>query len=110
MNAIPSGQLRHRVKIVEPITTQNNLGEPIQSDVADLGSFWVSITPLTGRQLERARGTVETVTHEIRMRYTPLLTLKRQIQFGTRIFTVNYILNEEERNVSLKVLCTEDIN
>lgn len=110
MNGIPSGKLIHTVQIVEPLVSKNDLGEEIASGYKTLGTCKACITPLAGRQLERARGTVETVTHEILLRYTPLVTLRRLIQFHNRYFVVNQVINQDERNLNLKLVCTELIS
>jgi len=49
------------------------------------------------------------VTHKIRIRYRSGITSKDRIIFGSRIFKIVSLINFEERNKTLDMLCIEDI-
>ena len=73
------------------------------------GTVWGRVEPLSGRELEEARKLVAVVTHRITLRYVGSLTTDKRIKFGSRIFSIERSLNDEERNVQLQVLCVEQV-
>jgi head-tail adaptor len=76
-----AGQLRHRIGLRKPAaTTANAYGEniddpdPAASQSVE-GKFWADVTPLSGSELESARQVQSSVTHQVRMRVQPGMTL-----------------------------------
>jgi SPP1 family predicted phage head-tail adaptor len=82
-----------------------------------LATVWAEIKPLTGRELLWAQSIVADVTHQVTIRYfaglaqTPKMRfLYRDPKSGTqRIFNIVAILNDEERNRRMTVLCREPV-
>jgi len=101
-----AGKLRHRIQLLAPMPTQNSTGEEILS-YSPLAYAWAEVRPLSGRELERAKVVAAEVSHEVVMRYMTLLNEQCLVLFGTRHFQINAILNTDERNVELRLLCTE---
>jgi SPP1 family predicted phage head-tail adaptor len=106
---IRAGDLRHRVTLQSPTVTQNDLGEDTTT-WPEAGTFWAAVNPLSGNELFRAKQVNAEVTHEIEMRWTPLVTPANRIKFGTRIFEILSAINVEERNKKLLLSCKEHIN
>ncbi len=110
-----SGKLRHRL-VIEAKTA----GSPQRSNTgasaltwATLLTVWGSLEPLTGKRLEAAQATWPQATVEARVRYrseildadtagTPI-----RISFGGRYYPIGKVLNLAERNIELRLLCTQ---
>lgn len=105
---IEAGRLRHRVAIQSATEAQNDLGE-VEKTWATTATVWGAVEPLTGRELWQAQQVSAEITHRVRMRYRSGLTPKNRILFGSRILEINAILNPEERNIDLELLCREKV-
>jgi SPP1 family predicted phage head-tail adaptor len=64
---------------------------------------------MEGRELLNAQEIIGDSTHKVRTRYTPNVTRKDQILFGSRTFAIDSINNTDERNIEL-VLTAHEIN
>lgn len=104
-----AGKLRHRVDIQKPTNAQNSLGETVPTFV-DQDRVWAEVMPLSGRELLAARQTTGEVTHQVTIRWRDGLTPTHRIRFGTRIFEILSVINVEERNREMRVLCKEHVN
>jgi SPP1 family predicted phage head-tail adaptor len=106
--AIRAGRLRHLVTIQSQATAQDAYGAAVRA-WSDLATVWAEIAPLTGRELWAAQQTAATTTHRVTMRHHPDVTSACRLQFGSRIFGIDSVLNPEERGERLVLLCTEGI-
>ena len=105
-----SGQLRHRVTIRKPVETQNSYGEPIVrwQDVAT--GVWASIEPLSGREFMAAKQLVSEIEVRIRIRYLAGLSAKMKIvDANSNSYLIESIINIEERNRELQLMCSRII-
>lgn len=111
---IRSGDLRHRVTLQRRQTGQDAAGQPV--DVWDtVFSGWADVSPLSGRALMSAQVMQSAVTHEITMRYRPELaspidSANMRILFGTRVFNIHAVLNQDERNRTVILQAEEGLN
>ena len=108
MNA---GQLRHQISIIQPPALAPGaygVQPPASSSfVAFASGIWASIEPISAREFQYAHNFGATVTHKVRIRYLSGMLPTFQITYGTRTFSINGILNFEERNIYLDLYCTE---
>jgi SPP1 family predicted phage head-tail adaptor len=107
-----AGRLRHRItlqRLVAGSPQQKPSGEP---DVAwaDYLSVWASVEPVTGREPFLAQAHLSEVTTKIRMRYRSGLDAAMRVVFGQGIYNIHAILNFEERNIELQLLCSQGAN
>lgn len=74
-----------------------------------MADVWCRIHPLSGREFIAAQQLVTNITHQLRTRYNPELTLHPRLRarIGGRVLHIAHVLNVEERNVELEMLCTE---
>lgn len=103
-----AGKLRHRVTIQKRSRAQDPSGE--ESDVfTAIAEVWASVEPLTGREQFTAQQILSEVTHRIRMRYIPGITVsaRDRIVYGTRLFDIQFPANLEERNKELEITAKE---
>ena len=101
------GKMRHRITFQRPSTEKDRLAG-YEDDWQDVATVWAQISPISGRDfLTQIRETI--VTHKIYCRYRPGITPQMQIQFGDRIFRIISILNWDERNEGLTIMCEEHV-
>lgn len=100
------GSLRHKIEIQERLTFRDAMGGEIVSWEAFCYA-WASIEPLIGREYFAARQTQATTTHRMRMRYQSGIKPYHRVQWAERYFNIDAILNPEERNEELVLLCSE---
>lgn len=103
-----AGRLRHRVKIQAPVSTQDEYGGTAGS-WTDVATVDAGIHPMSGRELLAAQAIQSSVTHEIAMRYR-VVDATNRILYGARIFNIKSVVNIDERNRDLVLLCTEGLD
>lgn len=99
--------MRHRITVQTPTET-NELGERVIT-WTDLIETWAEILPVQGNERFLDHQRYADVTHRVRMRWLAGVTLtpKQRLVFAGRVFEITAVLNVEERNRELIVMCTE---
>lgn len=105
---IAAGTLRHQIEIQRYTETQNDFGEVIE-EWNTLHTVRASIAPLSGKEYFASKQVNAETTHQVYIRYISGLKPADRILFNGRIFNILNILNYKEKNVSLELLCTEQI-
>lgn len=106
-----TGELRHRVTIQKSQGgTLNSLGEETTKYV-DYKTVWAAVEPLKGREREYQNTDQfqAEVDYRIRIRYTPDLKPNMRIVFRGRIFSIQAIINIDERNREIHFHCLERV-
>jgi SPP1 family predicted phage head-tail adaptor len=101
-----SGELRHRIKIQKLEKNQDTFGQPVES-WPDVATVWASVEPLVGRQFFEAETITHELTHKIKLRYRQGVTPSMRVKFGDRYFQIVSIINYQERNRELQLMCRE---
>lgn len=101
------GKLRHRIIIqyIDEAKTDSQ-GNPLENWNV-LKEVWASIEPVRGREVYDIKMVQLEVTHRIIIRYISGLSTKYRILFGDRIFNIDSIINVNERNIYLELMCIE---
>lgn len=107
MNPIRSGPLRHRITIQQPAQGAPDSFGGRQNVFTTFATVWGSIAPLSGREMDYARGFDAQVSHRVIMRYVAGILPSFRILYGSRTFSITAALNAEERNRMLTLYCTE---
>ncbi len=102
-----AGKMRHRIRIYLPSETQDSAGSIVQGPPSLLFEDWASIEPLQGREFEAAKSYAVEITHRVRMRHRPGVTEKMRVMYGERIFDIQSVINVNERNVEMQLMCLE---
>lgn len=103
------GHLRHRITIEDyKEVGRNQYNEPIY-DWDVLAEVWASIEPISGREYWANVQIMAEVTHRIRIRYLPELKPTMLIKFKGREFNITSIINWQERNIDLQIMCKEKV-
>lgn len=108
-----AGEFRHRIEVQTNTPTFDSHGGEIPS-WATTNTIWASVQTLTGRKLEIARQINARASVEVRTRLcstgTGGFTTENRLLFGSRILEPIHTVNENERNVTLKGVCSENID
>ena len=101
-----AGALRHQVVIERPQITRDSAGGEVTTWLS-IATVYASVEPISGREWVTANAAGGDLSHRVRMRYTPDLDLTDRLRFNSRIFQVESVINTDERNVELVVMCRE---
>ena len=106
---LQAGKLRHRIRIVQPDTTQDTAGGVSQNDVNVLCTTWATVQALTGVEKFAAHEFISQVTHAIYLRYRTdfIIDASMNVQYNGRTFKVECVLDPDERHKMLQLLCIE---
>ena len=101
--------LRHKEEIQELIETQDAIGNQMY-EWAKVGEAWAAIEPLKGEEYFAAATIQAQISHKVTMRPPGIeITPAHRIIFGSRIFEIESVINVEERNRELVLMCVEKI-
>jgi len=102
------GKLRHRITIQEYAASRDSFGAQVQT-WADKATVFASIAPVSGKEYFAAQQINSEITTKITIRYLPGITPKMRVLFNGRIFEILAVLNHEERNIELNLMCKESV-
>ena len=91
------GDLRHRVTF-----QRQDLELEVWNDVC---TCWANIRPLAGKEFYEAETINSDLTHRIRLRYRKDITPDMRAVYRGRIFSIQSVINDYEKNVSLQLMC-----
>lgn len=101
--------LRHRVEIQKLVIYEDEIGEQI-TEWETIAEVWASISPLRGKEYWAAAQVQSETTHEVIMRYPGVeITPAHQLVFKGRTLNIQSVINVEERNRELQLLCKEKV-
>lgn len=101
-----AGRLRHPIVIERATETRGDDGSTVQT-WRTLATVWADVRPVSGREQEIAARTAENVSHRIELRYRPGVDARCRIVWGARVFGVQSVINEDERDRTLVLYCQE---
>ena len=104
-----SGELRHRIEIKQPTETRDSYGS-VKTTWSTLATVWGAIWPVRAKEFVSMGQTQSEVTHKIGIRYRNDVTTKMRIEFNSRYFSINQVINPDERNIMLELVCTEEVD
>lgn len=101
------GKMRHQITFQRPSTEKDRLAG-YKDDWFDVATVWAQVSPVSGKEfLTQIRETM--VTHKIYCRYRSGITPQMQIKFKDRVFRIISVLNWDERNEGLTIMCEEHV-
>jgi SPP1 family predicted phage head-tail adaptor len=101
-----AGKLRHKVKLQRRVVSQDTFGGGIEV-YHDIAEVWARVQPLRGEEYFKAQAITSSVSARITIRYLFGIEPIDRVLFGDREFNVHAIINPEERNVELQLMCEE---
>lgn len=103
---INPGEFRHVLTFQKRTETQNAFGEVINEWV-DVFKTRGAIYPVSGRDFFAGEQINSEVTHKINLRYAKGLSPDMRIEFNGRVFEIESIINFQEANTLLQMMCKE---
>jgi len=103
-----AGDLRHRITLQQKTETRDSFGAVIET-WNDVATLYASIEPLRGKEFFDAQQVNAEVTIRIRIRYRSGVTPNMRVLFGTRTFDIQSVINVDERNREMILMCREVI-
>lgn len=110
----PAGRYRHRVTLQRRSTLQpegwDEHGQPPDS-WEDVSERWAEVRETGGSEQQFADGVQAAVTHEVRMRYDPLLapSPKMRLLYRGRVLQIGGVTNPDGRKVESRLQCSEEV-
>lgn len=97
-----AGRLRHYITI-QTVTITND----VESWADTHANVPASIEPLRGREFWESQTVSAETAYRVTIRYRSGVLPTMRVKWGTRIFRINAVLNIEERNRELHLMCVE---
>lgn len=102
------GRLNKRVKIQRPVyNTAAGSGEQSILRWDNVAEVWATVEPFSGREYFAAAQTQSSVTHKITIRYRSGIDQTMRVLFKERQFYIESVINPNERNEFLQLVCVE---
>ena len=99
-----SGDLNQRVTVERFTSTEDELGQPIES-WAPLFTCWAAVEPLTGREYLAAQAAVSEVTAKIRMRFRPWMTAQDRVIHNGITYGIQSVIDVRSEHRELHLMC-----
>lgn len=103
---INPGEFRHIITFQVPDDNKNDYGED-NGQWKDILTTRAAIYPVSGKEFYAAETVNSEITHKINMRYMRGLKPSMRIKFGDRYFNIISIINFQEKNVLIQIMCKE---
>lgn len=100
------GRMRHFVTVKYATQEANSFGERAAT-WAERGTAWASIEPLRGREYLLAQQVQAEIDTRIIIRYMADVVPTDRVYFGTRVFHIASVVNADERNITMELICKE---
>lgn len=102
-----ASRLKHQITIQQPTRTSDGMGGFTQV-WNTFATVRAAVEPLRGKEQFEHQQIQSSITHRIRIRYRSGITPKMRIQFeGTRYFHIHSVINIEERDREMQLMCEE---
>lgn len=106
-----AGRLKHLVTLQSPTGSQDAVGQRTTTWI-DEAQVYADIIPLKAdTRIAAAQGRMST-THRVRLRHSPIsarIDGSWRIYYDDRIFTIDSVINVDERDREFELLCTEGL-
>jgi len=105
---LKAGIMDQNAVIETPTEGTNDIGEPTLT-WSTFATRWIALLPLSGAERVASLQNEGTVTHRVRMRYTPGLKPKMRMQSEGRTFEIDSVV-ERGRREEHELLVTENVD
>jgi len=102
------GKFRHFITLQGKGTTRDSGGR-ISSGFSTIASVYANVVPKSGKEVYKQGKLIGSVTHEITIRYRTDITNASRISFNNKFFNIRSIINIDERDRYLKLMCEEGV-
>lgn len=103
------GKLKHKITIEKKTKVSDGAGGWTETWMPFVSNVSASIDPISGKEFFEAQQTQSSVSHKIRIRYKPGVLPSMRVNFKGRIFAIESVINWEERNRDMMLMCSEEV-
>ena len=100
------GDLNKRITLQYQTKVSDGLGA-FTTTWVDACEVWAAIWPVSSAEIVQANSPTMLVTTKIRIRYRSVIKSSWRVKFGKRYFNIVSIVNANERNEYLDLMCKE---
>jgi len=101
-----SRDLLHSVELQNFASVADGMGGSTDT-WSTVATVRAAVWPVSVSEQRKAASPTAVGTHQIRIRYYSGLSAAWRVKFGTRYFSIVSVVNKEERNVQMDLLCRE---
>ena len=101
-----SSRLKRRVEIVRRYTNKDEYGE-LETGFKTVKTVYAEVKPVTGKSFFAAQQVNSEITHQVLIRYTDGIAPNMMVRFKGRMFEILYVMNYNEANESILLMCKE---
>lgn len=110
-----AGDLRRRIAVQKRAATLDAWGQQSSTWTDVLSNCPAAIESLTGMEKLHAMQIMAEITHKVTVRYNavfadPAVVDSWRLVYNGRIMNVHAIMNVDERNRTVEILCSEGLN
>jgi len=103
MNINP-GRMRHKITLQTP---PNDVTFGDNGHWSDFATIWAEIKPISGKELMAAETIGSEISHKINIRYKSGIKPNMRVKFGVRYFNIISVINFNELNTLMQLVCKE---
>lgn len=104
---VRSGELKHFVDIQAPTRVSDGMFGFTETFTTLESNVPVAIWPISASETLKGGRMENTITHRVKMRWRANMRTNFRLKFKDRYFNIVSIINKEERNRELDILCRE---
>lgn len=104
---MPIGDLNKQIDVIGTTKASNGRGGFVETDTTIASNIWAAIWPTSANELVQSMQSDMVISHRIRIRYRSAFRPSWRLKFGERYFNIVSILNPNERNEWLDLMCKE---
>ena len=102
------GRLRYKVDLQKATDTADGAGGRSQA-YSNIAQIYADIRPQSGGEQYRQGKVQDKTTHNIFVRYRADISTAYRIKYESRLFNIRQIINVDERDRFLKLVCDEGV-
>jgi len=102
------GDLSRRIELQSPVETSDNMGGFTVSWNSE-GIVWAAVWPVSATERIQANAPTMVISHRIRIRYRSDIKPDWRLKFGNRYLSVVSIVNANESDRQLDLMCREAV-
>lgn len=101
-----AAKLSKRIEIQKQSSEKDEYGELVPGWIA-FKNVWAEVRPVTGKSFFSAQQINSEITHQVIIRYTEGVKPSMRIIYKGREFEILYVMNYNEANEAIQMLCKE---
>lgn len=109
---LDAGRLRHRVRIEQPVETQDSVSGSIEIEWQEVVTVWAGIEPVSAKEFVAAQSETSKINTRIFIRYRPDVSANMRIYHLSKdkYYNIEGVLADKESGVEyVTLVCSEGV-